>query len=300
MKTFFSRRSFLRQAAATAALLPIAAPAFSLDKAKYDISYLEGLVEPGALNKKVQYIPPSQIDASYSHVIYVNTSTSGGGGQKMWVLERDLPGDTKTAALELDDDVLASSKAPGPWRLALHDPDFWAKQDLAEGEMPAYSWPVSTGRHYKGDRRSGPTPLGIFNMDERQSRRRRGWGSPGMYNSLYIDLHYTSGRISGVAMHGTTKSRYRLLGRPDSHGCIRMTQTNADRVWAMMHPDGKTGTSSPLWGEVPRYFTSTPKESRQARRGYVRDGSFLFDETGENRLTKAGYRVLMIFFRDDV
>ncbi|KMW57944.1 hypothetical protein AIOL_002912 [Candidatus Rhodobacter oscarellae] len=266
------RREFLLGSGAAALLLPNMGRA--LDAKGHGIGYLEGLAKPGALNPKVAYIAPSQIDPAYSHAVYVNTSTRSSGGQKMWVLERRGDG----------------------WGVAIWDEKYWEKKGVTGA--PDYSWPVSTGRHYKGDRRSGPTPLGIFNVDERKTRHRRGWGSPGMYNSIYIDLHYGSGRISGVAMHGTTSSKYRLLGRADSHGCVRMRQGNADKIWEMFHGQGRPGEGSPLWSEVPRYFTSEPGPSRKARWGYVRDGSFLYSAAGE-RLTKPGYSALFVFFRDD-
>ena len=272
---YWTRRSFLTAVTATAitgfprAGRAVEAPTFGID-------YLESLGEPGALNPKVAFIPPSRIDSAYSHVVYVNTAVRSEGGQKMWVVERQGQG----------------------WQLALWDENFWADKTITGA--PPYSWPVSTGRGYPGNKRSGPTPLGIFNADDRDYRHRRGWGSPGMYNSIYIDLHYGSGRASGVAMHGTTGSKYRKLGRADSHGCIRMRQTNADKVWSMFHGDGRPGDTSPLWSEVPRFFTTPPTRTNGTRQGYVRDGSFLLDaETGE-RLTKPGYSVLFVFFRDDL
>jgi lipoprotein-anchoring transpeptidase ErfK/SrfK len=253
-----------------AASLPCAA--LAMQDQRFGIDYLEGLAQPGALNPKVAFLAPSQIDPAYTHVIYVNTATRSEGGQKMWVLERARAG----------------------WQLALWDAGYW--QDKG---APAYSWPVSTGRKYKGDNRSGPTPLGIFNVDDRSFRHRKGWGSPGMYNSIYIDLHYRGGRMSGVAMHGTPKSKYRLLGRADSHGCIRMEQPNADAIWSMFHGSGAPGEASPLWSEVRRYFETKPSNSRATRWNYVRDGSFLFDASGA-RLTKPGYSALFVFFRDDL
>ena len=62
--------------------------------------------------------------------------------------------------------------------------------------------------------------------------------------------------------------------------------------------DGKPGKNSPLWSEVPRYFKSKPSSGRATRWNYVRDGSFLHDANGE-RLTKPGYSVLFVYFRDD-
>lgn len=265
-----NRRVFVSGLAAVAAVTPSAG--FAVAQDNFGLDYLESLAKPGAMNPKMAFIPPSQIDPAYSHVVYVNAATRSPGGQKMWVIERKGRG----------------------WKLALWDEGYW--QDKGK---PAYSWPVSTGRHYPGEKRAGPTPLGIYNADDRTHRHRKGWGSPGMYNSIYIDYHYGSGRASGVAMHGTPKGKYRLLGRADSHGCVRMHQANADQIWNMFHQGTRPGAQSPLWSEaVPRYFKTKPSDSRNNRYGYVRDGSFLYDKEGE-RLTKAGYSVLFVFFRDD-
>lgn len=236
------------------------------------IDYLESLAGPGRLNRNAAYLPPSALHPTYSHAIYVNTAGNGETAQKMWVLKRHQ----------------------NSWKLALWDEAYWAKKGITG--TPEYSWSVSTGRKYNGSR-SGPTPVGIFNIDDRNTRHRRGWGAPGMYNSIYIDLHYSGGRASGVAIHGTNKSKYRFLGKIDSHGCVRMTQPNADKVWSLFHPSEVRGADSPLWGEVPRYFTSKPSSDYAARYGYVRDGSLLFDTQG-NMLTKAGYKAVFVFFKD--
>ncbi len=267
----FSRRMALAIGAAF-----VARPALGIETPGVGIDYLEGLGRPGALPDGMAFIPPSRIDLAYSHVIYINAALSGPGAQKMWIIER------------------APSGTASGWKLALHDPELWGDA------TPEYSWPVSTGRYYQGDNRSGPTPLGVFNVDDRAYRHVRGWGAPGMYNSIFIDLHYSGGRISGVAMHGTTQSKYSLLGRPDSHGCIRMEQPNADAIWSMFHGDGAPGEGSPLWSaSVPRYFTSEPEQNWNVRWNYTRDGSFHFDEAGE-RLTKPGYSALFVIFRDDL
>lgn len=235
-----------------------------------DLDYLEHLGLPGLLPGTMPYLPPSALHPAYSHAIYVNTAPQGVASQKMWVIARSGSG----------------------WVLALEDAEHWQDQPAL------YSWPVSTGMQAPGKPPYVLTPVGIFNIDERSQRFRPGWGSPGMYNSVYIDLHYHSGRISSVALHGTTRSMYALLGQRASHGCVRMSQANADLLWNMIHPEGAAGADSPLWGEVPRFFRSPPQDNLMARTGYVRDGSPLIDEDG-SPLTKMGYRVICVFFRDD-
>jgi len=232
------------------------------------LPYLERTGREQAGRDDRPFIAPSRIHPAYSHALYVNCAVRGPGAQKMWAIQRDGP----------------------LWRLAMWDNGFWKDED------PCYSWPVSTGRVYPGDRRAGPPPIGVYNVDERPGRHVRGWGSAGMYNSIFIDYHYSSGRRSGVAIHGTTASKYHLLGRADSHGCVRLTKANADQLWTFFHPGTRPGPASPLWSDhVPRYFSSPLGNS--IRRNYRRDGEGI--ETASGLLTRPGYTVLLVFFRDD-
>jgi hypothetical protein len=212
----------------------------------------------------------------------------------MWVLQRDAIG--------------------GPWRLAMWDEAHWRKADRGESEAPSYSWPVSTGRYYRGDPFSGPTPTGVFALDERKWRYGRGHTAPGMIHTMYIDFHYDNGRRSGVAFHGTTTGRYRRLGTIDSHGCIRMKQTNASALLDRI--TGRDGVlPEPLrWGDVPRFWKS---EKGQVRSGYTRDGSThpreelvaglapieppAIDDTGAVPpavLVKSGFRAIAVIFEN--
>jgi len=253
------------------------------------LAYLENLK-----GSNERYKAPSELDGRYTVALYVNAATSGPWRQRMWVLQRD----------EID----------APWRLAMWDEAHWRKADLAEGEAPSYSWPVSTGRYYRGDPFSGPTPTGVFALDERKWRYGRGYTAPGMIHTMYIDFHYDSGRRSGVAFHGTTTGRYRRLGTSDSHGCIRMKQTNAAALFDRI--TGRDGVlPEPLrWGDVPRFWKS---ERGQIRSGYTRDGGTLrreelvadlapieppaMDDTGEVPpavLLKSGFRAIAVIFEN--
>jgi L,D-transpeptidase catalytic domain len=267
-------------------------------KAEGGISYLESLK-----GKPERYLAPSEIDPRFTIALYVNVATSGTHKQRMWFLERETLG--------------------GKWRMSLWDERYWKrKAKLAAGERPPFSWLVSSGRYYRGDRRSGPTPLGVYGIDERKGRYGRGWMAAGMIHVLYIDYHYSSGRRSGVAFHGTTRGRYRRLGRNDSHGCIRMHQKNALRVFDRMTGRDKVLSKEMRWGEVPRFWTT---EKGRTRRGYVRDGSMHLvpdvsetsgaDQAGlslvsdahaseaaggsrSDVLTKQGFRALAVIFKD--
>ncbi|MEO1719402.1 MAG: L,D-transpeptidase [Pseudomonadota bacterium] len=264
--------------------LPAAAPNRSAKQAALRrafgpsaLTYLEDL------KGKKKFLAPSEIDDRYTLALYVNVSARGPRAQRMWVLQRDEIG--------------------GAWHVGMHDKAYWRRRGLPDTVAPPYSWPVSTGRHYRGDRRSGPTPQGVFAMDERRYRTTRGYHAPGMIHAMFIDLHYSSGRASGVAFHGTTRSKYRMLGRIDSHGCIRMTQANARGLLARMQGRDGVLTDEMRWGQVPRYWRS---ERGFTRRGYRRDGRALTAsmsgspaaEAHTDVLTKVGYRAITIMFAD--
>jgi hypothetical protein len=195
---------------------------------------------------------------------------------------------------------------------------------LADGAVPSYSWPVSTGRYYRGNKFSGPTPTGVFALDERKWRYGRGYTAPGMIHTMYIDFHYRSGRRSGVAFHGTTTGRYRRLGRADSHGCVRMKKKNALALLNRITGRDEALPGAMRWGEVPRYWST---QRGQKRWGYTRDGTAHavedeiveagdLDGAGEGRvqtiaarqateeqdpshvLTKTGFRAIAVIFEN--
>ncbi len=138
------------------ALIAVLALGFASQAARADpaLTYLESLK-----GSSERYKAPSELDGRYTVALYVNTADSGPWRQRMWVLHRDAIG--------------------GSWRLAMWDEEHWRKADLAAGEAPSYSWPVSTGRYYRGDPFSGPTPTGVFALDERKWRYGRGYTAPG-------------------------------------------------------------------------------------------------------------------------
>jgi lipoprotein-anchoring transpeptidase ErfK/SrfK len=78
----------------------------------------------------------------------------------------------------------------------------------------AYSWPVSTGRP------GYATPPGDFKPDRMHAR----YFSRKYHNAPMPYAVFFNG---GVAVHGTTEIR--RLGKPASHGCVRL---HPDNAWA--------------------------------------------------------------------
>jgi lipoprotein-anchoring transpeptidase ErfK/SrfK len=108
------------------------------------------------------------------------------------------------------------------------------KIDLSEQKMKVlvngrtrHSWPVSTAR------RGYRTPVGNF-RPTRMHRRyfsKKYHGSP-MPHSIFF--------YGGYAIHGT--NQIKRLGRPASHGCIRLHPNNARKLFALVRNNGPRNT----------------------------------------------------------
>ncbi len=90
-----------------------------------------------------------------------------------------------------------------------------------------YRWDVSTGR--MGYR----TPRGTFHS----VRLERMWYST-RYDSA--PMPHAIFFFHGYAIHGTTETR--SLGRPVSHGCIRLHPDNAAELYALVRRVGRANT----------------------------------------------------------
>jgi lipoprotein-anchoring transpeptidase ErfK/SrfK len=89
--------------------------------------------------------------------------------------------------------------------------------------MPAYIWRVSTAR------RGYRTPPGNY----RVQRMERMW-----YSRKYdmSPMPYSLFFAGGYAIHGTYAIRQ--LGRPASHGCVRLHPANARRLFGLVSAHG--------------------------------------------------------------
>lgn len=93
--------------------------------------------------------------------------------------------------------------------------------------VPSYTWRVSTAR------RGYRTPVGSF----RPTRLHRMWYSKKYYNSPMPHSIFFRG---GYAIHGSYEVR--SLGRPASHGCIRLHPSNAAKLYSLVKSHGAGNT----------------------------------------------------------
>ncbi len=94
-------------------------------------------------------------------------------------------------------------------------------------EVYYYTWRISTGR------RGYRTPSGVF----RPKRLERRWFSR-KYN--WTPMPHSVFFLGGYAIHGTYQTR--RLGRPVSHGCIRLHPSNAARLFHLIRRYGRRNT----------------------------------------------------------
>ena len=107
-----------------------------------------------------------------------------------------------------------------------------AKVDLSSQTMTVsrrgrvlYRWPVSTGR--SGYR----TPTGTWRVHRMHKRyfSKKYHGAPMPYAMFYY---------RGFAIHGT--NQISRLGRPASHGCVRLHPSNAAKLFSLVRRHGGT------------------------------------------------------------
>jgi len=94
--------------------------------------------------------------------------------------------------------------------------------------VPRYEWAVSTGR------RGLPTPGGVYHPQRLAAR----WFSRKYYNSPMPHSIFFRG---GIAIHGTYETAY--LGRPVSHGCVRLQPANASVLFGLVEEEGLGATT---------------------------------------------------------
>ena len=78
-----------------------------------------------------------------------------------------------------------------------------------------------------------------------------------MWHSLYFDLVYPWGKDSGLAIHGTSKSAYKNLGTQQSHGCVRITQPQANMLYETLLSKAYTKKDLPDMDRTARLKSET-------------------------------------------
>jgi L,D-transpeptidase-like protein len=100
-----------------------------------------------------------------------------------------------------------------------------------------YHWPVSTGRPGGYDTPSGR--FKAFRMERHHFSKE--WDDAPMPFSIFFTT-------KGHAIHGSYSKR---IGAPASHGCVRLSPANAEKLYALVQKEGVLKTTVILAGVTP-------------------------------------------------
>lgn len=118
------------------------------------------------------------------------------------------------------------------------------RMTVTENGKAKYTWPISSGAF------GYPTPTGTFKPI---------WTSKMWYSRKYdmAPMPHSIFFHGGTAIHATYSVG--MLGRPASHGCVRLSPSNAATLYRMVGKHGKAATKIAVFGK-PKY--SAPKIAR--------------------------------------
>ena len=124
------------------------------------------------------------------------------------------------------------------------------KMTVSLDGVEKYVWPVSTGLA------GYSTPSGTYtatSMNEIWYSKE--WDNAPMPHSIFF-------RKDGYAIHGTYEAKF--LGRPASHGCVRISRENAATLYALVKKVGLKNTEVVLTGVTPggEYKVARPEGPR--------------------------------------
>jgi hypothetical protein len=108
---------------------------------------------------------------------------------------------------------------------------------VARDDMPLYDWPVSTGQ------RGYDTPDGEYKPFRMEATHfSREWDDAPMPHSIFFTQ-------IGHAIHGSFDIK--RLGRPASHGCVRLHPDNAAILYKLVRAEKMANTRVVLTGAIP-------------------------------------------------
>jgi hypothetical protein len=111
------------------------------------------------------------------------------------------------------------------------------RMTVSQNGAQLYAWPVSTGQ------RGYDTPSGQFTPFRMEKDHfSREWDDAPMPHSIFFTAR-------GHAIHGTEHTRN--IGRPASHGCVRLEPENARALFGLVKQEGMANVRVVLSGVTP-------------------------------------------------
>jgi lipoprotein-anchoring transpeptidase ErfK/SrfK len=127
---------------------------------------------------------------------------------------------------------------------AIIDIDLAAQKMHVESSTGSYTWPVSTARSGYSTPRGHYAPIGL----ERMHYSKKYDNSPMPYSIFFR---------GGYAIHGTHATA--ALGRPASHGCVRLSPAHAQQLFEMVQREGGSISITGIPRSASRYANYAPR-----------------------------------------
>ncbi|MBM3607503.1 MAG: L,D-transpeptidase [Alphaproteobacteria bacterium] len=146
------------------------------------------------------------------------------------------------------------------------------RMHVTNSKGESYTWKISSGRT------GFSTPRGNYRpyMLKRMHYSKKYYNSPMPYSIFYR---------GGFAIHGT--SAVGMLGRPVSHGCIRLATGNAAKLFAMVQ---REGASISITGTSPHQMIARGKTNKKIAKSSGKKRSAIAKKTGKKPVNVAGQR----------
>jgi L,D-transpeptidase catalytic domain len=146
--------------------------------------------------------------------------------------------------------TLAIPAAPAAAALLIRIDKSTQQMTVSKDGTLLYRWPVSTGvPRYD-------TPAGQFKpFRMEKDHLSKEWDNAPMPYSIFFTKN-------GHAIHGTGHSS---IGRPASHGCVRLSVLHAGILWKLVKHEKMANTRIELAGQVPRLQPSVVARRKRQR-----------------------------------
>ena len=147
------------------------------------------------------------------------------------------------------------------------------RMTVSVDEEEQYAWPVSTGLPRYS------TPSGSYTARSMNKIwYSREWDNAPMPHAIF----FTS---DGHAIHGTNEAK--RLGKPASHGCVRLSQQNAATLYTLVADKGLENTEIILTGTTPGHDAYLARSSAQKSENRAeRSANSLAPTDGSNARSK--------------
>ncbi|MGH6736770.1 MAG: L,D-transpeptidase family protein [Methyloceanibacter sp.] len=218
---------------------------------------------PAPANEAAQ---DTQADTSASTEAEAGSEDAAPDGDSVVIPLESDPADDESDSAKSDSDEATEPEATEPTVIVTIDKGIQQMTVWVDG-VEQYTWPVSTGIG------GYSTPSGEYTASSMNKIwYSKQWDNAPMPHAVFFTK-------KGHAIHGTAEEK--KLGKPASHGCVRLSRKNAETLFKLVEEKGLESTQIVLTGVTPggEYKVAQPPRQKTYP-GYGRDRNGWFGQYG--------------------